>query len=100
MDKTKIRYLILKETEKGELFKGVSQENFQDLDLGFKWDQFTKQVEFLVSEGYLTRPFYASDIIYHYSSRVTEKGEQYIEENKWHKKAYRTLKEARDWIKI
>lgn len=99
MDKTKIRYIILKETEKGRLNESLSQENFQDLGLGFDWEQFSKQVSFLKDEKYLTPPRYGSNGIYRYISRVTEKGEQYIEENKWHKKVYTKAKNIRDWIK-
>ncbi|MGW6233629.1 YjcQ family protein [Peribacillus butanolivorans] len=99
MNKEKIRIVILRETEKGELFKGVSEDSFSDLGLGFDWSEFNKQVGFLVSEEYLTKPMYASDTISYYNSVVTEKGENFLENNKWHKKGYRTIKEIRDWIK-
>lgn len=99
MNRDKIRFVILKETDKGELFKSVSEENFDSLEIGFKWTEFVEQVNFLVREGYLTKPLYANNTIYYYNSTLTEKGEQYLERNKWYKKAYQTVKEIKDWIK-
>ena len=98
MDKQKVRYVILKETESG-LLENVSEDNFIELDLGFTWDEFVNQVGFLVREGYLTKPFYADDTIYDYNSSLTEKGEHYLENNKWYKKAYSAAKEIKEWIK-
>lgn len=99
MNKEKIRVAILQETEKGAIFKQVSEENFIDLDLGFDWFEFKNQVEFLVREGYLTKPFYADDTIYHYNSQITEKGENFLESSKWYKKLYNGAKEIKEWIK-
>ncbi|MCG7377403.1 hypothetical protein MH215_10385 [Paenibacillus sp. ACRSA] len=78
MNNEKIRYIILSETSKGELFKGIDAKGLERLNLGFDWKEFEVQVAFLVSEGYLTKPYYAGDTIYYYNSVLTEKGESYI----------------------
>lgn len=100
MNKEKIRYVILKETEQGELFKNVSQANFEQLGLGFGWKEFEEQVYFLVREGYLTKPLYADNTIYIYSSTLTQKGEEYLKENKLGAKAYKYAKEIKEWISL
>lgn len=68
--------------------------------MGFTWDEFVKQVGFLSREGYLTKPFYADDTIYIYNSVLTEKGEEYLKNNKWTSKMYRTVKEIKEWIRL
>lgn len=100
MNKEKIRYVILKETEKGELFNSTDKSNFEQLDLGFGWEQFEEQVNFLVKEGYLTKPFYAGNTICIYSSKLTEKGEEYLNNNRLHVKAYKFVKEIKEWISL
>jgi YjcQ protein len=99
MNKQKVRFVILRETEKDNLFNDVNEENFNKLDLGFEWREFEEQVKFLVRENYITRPLFADDTIYIYNSILTEKGENYLESNQWYKKAYRTAKEIKEWIK-
>lgn len=100
MNKEKIRYVILKETEEGALFDNVKEDNFDQLDIGFGWSDFVEQVNCLVSEKYLTRPIYADDTIFYYNSMLTEKGETYLENNKLHKKAYKLAKEIKEWISL
>lgn len=100
MNKEKIRYVILKETEKDTLFNNVDKSNFEQLDLGFSWEQLEEQVNFLVRERYLTKPFYADDTIYYYNSKLTEKGEEYLNDNKLHVKAYKFAKEIKEWISL
>ncbi|MFL0505531.1 YjcQ family protein [Ureibacillus sp. 179-F W5.1 NHS] len=100
MNKDKVRIVILKETEKGELFKNINENNFKELDLGFDWNVFNEEVNFLVRENYLTKPFYADNTIYIYNSKLTEKGEEYLEGSKWYKKLYQTVKEIKEWISI
>lgn len=82
MNKEKIRYNILKETERGELFNNIDKEKLEKMNLGFGWKEFEDQVAYLVGEGYMTKPFYAEDTIYYYNSVLTNKGENYIESNK------------------
>lgn len=99
MNKEKVRLVILKETNKGELFKNIDSEKFEKLDIGFTWNEFVEQVGYLVNEDYLTKPFYADDTIYYYNSNLTEKGETYLENHKWYKQMYTVIKEIKDWIK-
>lgn len=100
MNTEKIRFVILKETEEGDLFDNVKEENFEKLDLGFGWVEFVEQVNYLVREKYLTRPLYAEDTIFYYNSMLTERGEIYLENNKFHKKAYKFAKEIKEWISL
>ena len=100
MNEEKIRFVILRETDKGTLFKNVNGDNFNELELGFSWEEFVDQVGFLVREGYLSRPLYADNTIYFYNSTLTEKGEKYLQENQWYSKAYRTAKEIKGWISV
>lgn len=100
MNNEKIRFVILKETQQQELFVNVSQENFNNLNLGFSWNEFEKEVAFLVREGYLTEPFGADNTIYYYNSVLTEKGENCLKNNTWYKKAYKTAKEIKKWISL
>ncbi|MCM3257030.1 hypothetical protein M3664_04445 [Paenibacillus lautus] len=79
MNQAKIRYIILSETRKGELFKDIDEKRLKKLNLGFDWKQFEEQVAFLVRNGYITKPLYAGDTIYYYNSVLTEKGEKYID---------------------
>ena len=98
MKKEKIRFVILRETERGTL-KNISKDTFDPQIFGFSWEDFVDQVNFLSREGYITKPTYASGTIYFYGSVLTEKGEIYLENSKWYKKAYSTVKEIKDWIK-
>lgn len=99
MNKDKIRFVILKETE-STLLENINKEKFNSLELGFEWTEFEQQVNFLVREQYITRPFYADNTIYLYNSSLTKKGEDYLEDNKWHKKAYGAAKEIKEWLSI
>ncbi|GAA0387356.1 YjcQ family protein [Paenibacillus motobuensis] len=100
MNKEKIRFVILKETESGELFNNIDEEKLMQLDLGFNWKEFEDQVGYLVQAGYLTKPFYADDTIYYFNSVLTEKGEKYLKDNKLNKKAYRVAKEIKEWLSL
>ena len=94
LEKKKLRYAILKEVDKGnKILKesdfSVSEENFDDA------------TRFLTREDYLAGIFYADDRPQYFegAAYLTAKGENYLEENSNWGKAYRGLKEIREWIK-
>lgn len=94
MDKKKLRYAILKEIDKDN--KILSNEKF-----GVSYEDFFNQVSFLVREGYMTKPIYASNKIFSFTICViTEKGEDYLESNSTLSKSYTLAKEIRGWIKL
>ncbi|MED4627302.1 MULTISPECIES: YjcQ family protein [Bacillus] len=94
MNKDKLRYAILKEISKGNT---PLAEN----DFGVTEEQFDNAVNFLKREGYIIGVHYSSNRphLYKLGPELTEKGENYLEENGTWSKTYRTIKEVRDWIK-
>lgn len=94
MDKQKLRYAILKEVDKADII--VSEQHFNVSE-----DEFDNTVRYLTREGYLKGVFYADDRpqFWENSALLTEKGERYLEENSKWAKAYKGLKELRDWLK-
>lgn len=99
MNKDKLRLVILKETENG-LLNDLDENSFKQEDVGFDWETFVEQVNFLVSEGYITSPCYDDyDNIIGYSSSLTEKGEKHLKNNIWYKKGYNVIKEIADLVK-
>jgi hypothetical protein len=94
MDKKKLRYAILKKMDANEV--NVTADFF-----GVTEKEFFENVTFLDREGYITKPMYGSNMVYGMSqSRITEKGENYLEENSKLNKGYKLSKEIRDWIKF
>lgn len=94
MDKRKIRYAILKELDKGNT--NLTEETF-----GVSSDEFLDQVTFLEREGYITKPMYASNIVYSMSMvKITEKGENYLEDNSALAKTYKVAKEIKSWLSL
>lgn len=94
MDKKKLRYAILKRMDSNE--NNVTADFF-----GVTEQEFLENVSFLDREGYITKPMYASNIVHGMGlSRITEKGENYLEENSKLSKGYKLAKELRDWIKF
>ncbi|NKC66732.1 YjcQ family protein [Vagococcus fluvialis] len=94
MDKKKLRYAILKKMDANE--NNVTANFF-----GVTEEEFFENVTFLSREGYITKPMYADNIVFNMSfSRITEKGENYLEENSMLNKGYKIAKEVRDWIKL
>lgn len=94
MDKKKLRYAILKE---------IDSKNFPLTEEMFDVDQelFDNQIRFLDREEYIINVFYSDDrpemdneII-----ELTEKGEDFLQENSTWTKLYKGLKEIKDWIK-
>ena len=45
MDKSKVRYVIIKETDIGGVLRGIGKEEFEQLDLGFSYEEFESQVD-------------------------------------------------------
>ena len=91
MDKKKLRYAILKVLEeKNDPFKILVSEDISENDV-------LEQGNFLQREGYIKGNLYADNTIYFWG-KLTEKGENYLEENSKLSKAYAMAKEVRDWI--
>lgn len=93
MNKKKLRYAILKEIDRGNTV--LSEKDFD-----VEEPVFSEAAWFLEREGYLIgvdsaddRAFIEGDV------KLTEKGENYLEENSMLAKGYKGLKEIRDWIK-
>jgi len=93
MDKKKLRYAILKELDK-------ENKNIDENYFGVSEDDYFEQVAFLSREDYITKPLFASNKVYSLHTVVlTEKGEDYLDENSEWSKFYSAAKEIRDWIK-
>lgn len=94
MNKKKMRYAILKELDKGNA--NLTEETF-----GVSSDEFFDQVTFLDREGFISKPMYASDIVYSMSMvKITEKGENYLQNNSALAKTYKAAKEIKSWMSI
>ena len=78
-----------------------SNENNVTADFFVTEKEFLENLCFLDREGYITKSMYASNIVYRISlSRITEKGENYLEEKSKLSKGYKLAKGLRDWIKF
>ncbi len=94
MNNKKLRYAILKE---------IRDKNFPltEEKLGIDADIFDENIRFLGREHYILNVYYTDNrpkvqkLV-----TLTEKGENYLEENSAVAKTYKGLKELRDWIKI
>lgn len=94
MNKRKLRYAILKSME-------LKSNTITADSLGISEEVFFENIVFLYREGYITKPIFASDVVYTMRlSKLTEKGESYIEDNSKLNKGYKLAKEVRDWIKL
>lgn len=94
MNKKKLRYSILKEIDNGN--SNLNENNF-----GISEEEFFNAINFLVREDYLGGVYYADDRPWldEIGPFLTEKGENYLEENSPLAKTYKGLKEVREWIK-
>jgi len=94
MNTKKLRYAILKEISKGN--KDLSENDFKITEY-----EFDEAIRFLDREGYLKGIPYADGrpLLFEESAYLTEKGEEYLQENTILAKSYQTAKEIRDWIK-
>lgn len=93
MNKKKLRYAILKE---------IDSKNFHLTEDKFDVEQelFDDQIRFLDREGYIINIFYCDDRpVIDDEIELTEKGENFLEENSTWSKLYKGLKEIKDWIK-
>ncbi|MFS0950903.1 YjcQ family protein [Enterococcus thailandicus] len=92
----KIRYAILKEIDNG------NHENLDFDIIGITEEQFNAQLNFLKNEGYIVGGSYGGNgllaVTYKFL-KLTEKGENFLEENSTFAKTYKVAKEIRDWIK-
>lgn len=94
MNKKKLRYAILKEIDKGNT-------PLTECDFGVEESVFNKAVWFLMREVYLIGVYNADNKphIDKIGPRLTEKGENFLDENSTWSKLYKGLKEIKDWIK-
>ncbi len=91
MEKKKLRYAILKTLdEDGDPFNELQNEEVSEMGI-------LEQGRFLSREGYIVGNKYGDNTIFMWG-HLTEKGEDYLEENSKFAKAYSVAKEIRDWI--
>jgi len=93
VNREKLRYSILREISNGNT--ELTEETF-----GVDENVFDNAIRFLDRENYLIGVFYADDRPQLHTIRpeLTEKGEQYLKEKSNWSKAYKTLREFKDWI--
>lgn len=95
MNKKKLRYAILKEIDGGN--KMITEKDFSVSE-----EEFDEAVRHLDREGYLGGFMYADNRprLFEGTAFVTEKGENYLDENSKSSKTYKGLKEIRDWLRL
>ena len=76
--------------------------NFNHADFGDHIDEeeFYNIIRLADQENYITNIYYADDIPHYKNVKLTMKGIEFLEENNKWAKAYRGLKELRDWLKV
>ncbi len=76
--------------------------NFNHADFGDHIDEeeFYNIIRLADQENYITNIYYADDIPHYENVKLTMKGIEFLEENNKWAKAYRGLKELRDWLKV
>ncbi|CUP06186.1 YjcQ protein [Clostridium baratii] len=93
MDKKKLRYAILKE---------IDSKNFPLTEYMFGVDEevFDNNIRFLHREKYIINVQYSDDRpeMDNQYIELTEKGEQFLEDNSAWAKVYKGLKEIKSWI--
>ena len=97
MNTKKLLYAFLREIEsaKGKGFELTGE------DLGVSEAEFYDIIRLAHREHYVTNVMYADDRPYFYKFiELTIKGIEFLEQNGLWAKAYRSLKEARDWVKL
>lgn len=86
-------YAYLKEVNKGN-------NKLTNDDLGISLEEFYDIIRFAHAERYVNGVFYASNIPYFTGGiKITMKGIEFLEQNNAFAKAYRNIKEIRDWVK-
>jgi len=95
MNKKKLRYAILKEIDN-------NNKNLTENDFKVTPGQFDDAINFLNRENYLKGIPYGDGrpLMWEKSSYLTDKGENYLEDNNLLAKSYKGLKEIRDWLKL
>lgn len=95
MNKSKLRYAILKEVDNGNT-------KLTEKDFGVSEDDFDEAIRFLDREGYLKGFIYADNrpALFYGAAYLTEKGENYLSENSALAKTYKGLKEIREWLRL
>ena len=98
MNKKKIIYSILTEIDKGELeLKAkdyeLSEEEFVDILVIMQEENLIKGVTFARAKGKPKIPFLNT-------AKIAMKGIEYLEENSALGKAYKGLKEIREWLPL
>ena len=85
---------MLKEIENGK--EEISAKSFE-----ISHDDFAEQAIFLKREGYITNYCKGDNIIWleKGKTRLTQAGENYLQENSTIGKSYKLAKEIRDWMK-
>ena len=76
--------------------------NFNHADFGdhISEEEFFNIIRLVDQENYITNIYYADDIPHYKNVKLTMKGIEFLEENNKWAKAYRGLKELRDWLKV
>lgn len=94
MNKQNLRYAILKEVDSGN-------NKLTEIDFSVEEEVFDEAVRYLDREGYLSGLFYADNRPWMFGGAafITGKGETYLSDNSTWGKAYRGMKEIRDWLK-
>lgn len=97
MNRKKLIFKILKELQDGQEPKQVDNE----LDL----QQWGEIAELIKGEGLAKgiNVLYGDDEVQYVefsSPKITMKGIEFLEENSVRAKAYKTIKEGRDWLKL
>lgn len=97
MNRKKLIYSILKEIEKGNTPTKA--------DYGLELEQWGEIVSFIKNEGFVNNVAvaYSDNKVVEVaisSATITIKGIEYLEENNGWAKAYKGIKEVRDWVKL
>jgi len=87
----KLRYSILKEMDKGKM---PTHETFN-----IEAQEFIDFLDELQEDSYITGITFTKLSAFG-RPRLTDKGEQYVDENSGLSKSYKVAKELRDWIKL
>ncbi|WP_339200474.1 YjcQ family protein [Paenibacillus sp. FSL P2-0322] len=93
MNRKKVIYSILKEVQEGNDPKAD--------DYGLSQNEFADIAQIIKDEGLLTNVAIAGGrIVWLNASKITLRGIEYLEDNSPLSKAYKGLKEVRDWLKL
>ena len=94
MQTKKLLFAFLNEINKENV--DIKHEDFGD-HIGE--EEFYNVIILAHQENYITGLYYADDLPHYERANLTMKGIEFLEENNTWAKAYRGLKELRDWLK-